>query len=70
MRFRILGKGETQRQAVSELLALPENNLLRENALKLITNWRIVLVQQQNLTDKDQMINKHSRIENPELESN
>ncbi|WP_445633972.1 Flagellar assembly protein H [Nostoc sp. DSM 114161] len=52
--LRILGKGETQRQAVSELLALPENNLLRENALKLITNWRIVIVQQQqSLTDED-----------------
>ncbi|WP_199339014.1 MULTISPECIES: hypothetical protein [Nostoc] len=54
VRFRILGKGETQPQAVSELLALPENNLLRENALKLITNWRIVLVQQQNFTGEDQ----------------
>jgi flagellar motility protein MotE (MotC chaperone) len=53
--LRILGRGETQRQAVSELLALPENNVLRENTLKLITNWRIILVQQQqNLTDEDQ----------------
>jgi hypothetical protein len=36
-------------------LALPENNVLRENTLKLITNWRIILVQQQqNLIDEDQ----------------
>ncbi|BBD63118.1 hypothetical protein NIES2109_59680 (plasmid) [Nostoc sp. HK-01] len=52
--LRILGRGETQRQAVSELLALPENNTLRQNTLKLITNWRIVVVQQQNeLTEDD-----------------
>ncbi|MGF1989087.1 MAG: hypothetical protein RMY62_014610 [Nostoc sp. ZfuVER08] len=36
-------------------MALPENNVLRENTLKLITNWRIILVQQQqNLIDEDQ----------------
>ncbi|WP_242055112.1 MULTISPECIES: hypothetical protein [Nostocales] len=29
--LRILGKGETQRQAVSELLSLPQNNPLRRN---------------------------------------
>ncbi len=52
--LRILGRGETQRQAVSELLTLPESNLVRQNTLKVITNWRIVLVQQQqNLTEDD-----------------
>lgn len=52
--LRILGRGETQRQAVTELLELPESNLLRQNILKLITNWRIVLIQQQNeLTEDD-----------------
>jgi len=53
--LRILGRGETQRQAVSELLALPESNSLRQNTLKLITNWRIVLIQQQDdLTEDEQ----------------
>jgi hypothetical protein len=53
--LRILGRGQTQRQAVSELLALPQSNLLRQNTLKLITNWRIVLVQQnENLTEDDE----------------
>ncbi|WGV29195.1 hypothetical protein [Halotia branconii] len=53
--LRILGKGQTQRQAVNELLALPESNLLRQNTLKLITNWRIVLIQQtDNLTEDEQ----------------
>lgn len=51
----LLGKGETQRQAVSELLALPQSNLVRQNTLKLITNWRIVSIQQpENLTEDDQ----------------
>ncbi|MEA5603205.1 hypothetical protein [Nostoc sp. UHCC 0252] len=53
--LRILGKGQTQRQAVNELLALPESNLLRQNTLKLITNWRIVLIQQtDDLTEDEQ----------------
>jgi hypothetical protein len=53
--LRILGRGETQRQAVAQLLALPENNTLRQNTLRLITNWRIVLVEQQdNLTEDEQ----------------
>jgi hypothetical protein len=52
--LRILGRGETQRQAVSELLALPESNSLRQNTLRLITNWRIVLIQQEdNLTEDE-----------------
>ncbi|WP_313943705.1 MULTISPECIES: hypothetical protein [Calothrix] len=53
--LRLLGKGETQRQAVSELLALPDNNVVRQNTLKLITNWRIISIQQpENLTQDDQ----------------
>jgi hypothetical protein len=53
--LRILGRGETQRQAISELLALPESNSLRQNTLKLITNWRIVLIQQTgNLSEDEQ----------------
>lgn len=52
--LRILGRGETQRQAVSELLALPESNSLRQNTLKLITNLRIVLIEQEvNLTEDE-----------------
>ncbi|BAZ02938.1 hypothetical protein NIES37_69510 (plasmid) [Tolypothrix tenuis PCC 7101] len=53
--LRLLGKGETQRQAVTELLALPDNNVVRQNTLKLITNWRIISIQQpENLTQDDQ----------------
>ncbi|RCJ24055.1 hypothetical protein A6770_28835 [Nostoc minutum NIES-26] len=53
--LRILGRGETQRQAVAELLALPESNTLKQNILRLITNWRIVLIQQtEKLTEDEQ----------------
>ncbi|MEC4892416.1 MAG: hypothetical protein SAL07_09615 [Oscillatoria sp. PMC 1051.18] len=51
--LRILGKGTTQQQAISELIALPEANLLRVNTLELIANWRINLQMRENLTDED-----------------
>ncbi|WP_224095751.1 hypothetical protein [Nostoc sp. MS1] len=52
--LRILGRGETQRQAVNELLALPKDNALRQNTLKLIANWRIVLIQQEDDLTEDE----------------
>ncbi len=54
--LRILGKGETQRQAISELLSLPQNNPLRQNIQELITSWRITVVNQINLTEDDQEV--------------
>ncbi|MBZ8179994.1 hypothetical protein [Oscillatoria salina] len=51
--LRILGKGTTQQQAISELIALPKANLLRVNTLELIANWRINLQMRENLTDED-----------------
>ncbi|MEJ1936605.1 hypothetical protein WDZ92_40960 [Nostoc sp. NIES-2111] len=47
--LRLLGRGETQRQAIDELLALPVNNLLRQKILRLINHWHTALVQ--NLDD-------------------
>ena len=41
--LRILGKGKTQQQAISELLALPREHPLRSNTLELIYSWRITL---------------------------
>ncbi|MBR8840937.1 MAG: DUF4351 domain-containing protein [Stigonema ocellatum SAG 48.90 = DSM 106950] len=54
--LRILGKGEVQRNAVDELLALPDTNVYKENTLRLIANWRILTMKQSNLTDEDQEI--------------
>ena len=38
---RLLGKGKTQEQAVTEVLALSKSSPLRANALKLLTLWKI-----------------------------
>ncbi|MEH2156979.1 hypothetical protein [Nostoc sp.] len=49
-----MGRGETQRTAIDELLALPESNQLRQNTLKLITNLRVIIVQQQETLTEDE----------------
>ncbi|MDF5714660.1 MAG: DUF4351 domain-containing protein [Rhizonema sp. NSF051] len=54
--LRILGRGKVQRSAVDELLALPETNVYKQNTLRLIANWRILIIKQLNLTDDDQEI--------------
>ncbi|HBY78154.1 MAG TPA: hypothetical protein DEG47_14385, partial [Cyanobacteria bacterium UBA11148] len=51
--LRILGKGTTQQQAISELLALPKEHPLRSNTLELIYSWRITLENKENL-DEDE----------------
>ncbi len=52
--LRILGKGKVQRDAVDELLALPDTNVYKQNTLRLIANWRILTIKQSNLIDEDQ----------------
>jgi hypothetical protein len=52
--LRILGKGETQRQALCELLELPENNQFKQNTIRLITNWRTLIQEQDDLTQEEQ----------------
>jgi hypothetical protein len=39
--LRLLGKGRTQEDAISELLLLPEADPKRSNALSLLVSWRI-----------------------------
>ena len=39
--LRILGKGQTQKQAVSEILAFNVRDPRRSAMLKLLTNWKI-----------------------------
>lgn len=51
--FRLLGRGKVQRQAVSELVALPRENLVRRNVLEIVYKWRISLMAQQELTQDD-----------------
>ncbi|MCC5640997.1 hypothetical protein LC593_35250 [Nostoc sp. CHAB 5844] len=51
--FRLLGRGKVQQLAVSELVALPRENLLRRNVLEIIYRWRIGVMTQTELTEDD-----------------
>lgn len=52
--LRILGRGDTQRQAITELLALPKNNELRKSVQELIVSWRITIINQEHSSEDDQ----------------
>ncbi|MEA5567808.1 hypothetical protein [Anabaena sp. UHCC 0399] len=52
--FRLLGRGAVQRQAVSELVALPRESRLRKNVLEIVYRWRISVMTQTELTQDDQ----------------
>ncbi len=41
--LRLLGKGLTQEQAISELLAFPKGDLRRDRILRLLASWKITL---------------------------
>ncbi|WP_242072406.1 hypothetical protein [Microcoleus sp. FACHB-68] len=49
----ILGKGNVQKQAIAEFAALSQDNPLRSNALKLLTNLRANLQSSQNLDEEE-----------------
>ncbi|MDJ0618274.1 MAG: hypothetical protein QNJ63_16260 [Calothrix sp. MO_192.B10] len=50
--LRILGKGKVQKQAIEELIELPENHPFRSNALELLYNLRINLEASQDLDEE------------------
>lgn len=41
--IRLLGRGQTQRQAIAETLALPPDDRRRDIVLELLSNWKINL---------------------------
>jgi hypothetical protein len=51
--LRILGRGRAQQQAIQEVLALAEDDPLRELALRLLTSWRIRAQQQAELSAEE-----------------
>jgi len=57
--LRILGKGNTQQQAIDEVMALPTGNALRSNVLELLSTWHINLETKNQLTtdDKELLMN-------------
>ncbi|ACK74176.1 conserved hypothetical protein (plasmid) [Gloeothece citriformis PCC 7424] len=51
--LRVLGKGGTQRQAVEELVNLPEDNPFRDNLLKILASWRKTLELKDNRSEEE-----------------
>lgn len=49
-----MGRGKVQIQAVSELVALPPENIIRRNVLEMVYRWRISVMTQTDLTEDDQ----------------
>jgi len=54
--LRILGKGTTQQQAISELLELPKGHPLRNNVLELLANWRLTLDERQTVDEDERTL--------------
>jgi hypothetical protein len=51
--LRVLGKGGVQKRAVSEFLALPDSHPYRNNTLRMLTNLRIVVLNQTDSSEED-----------------
>jgi hypothetical protein len=51
--LRVLGRGTTQQQAVNELVALPEDNLLRRHLLEILASWRVNIELSENLNEQE-----------------
>jgi hypothetical protein len=51
--LRVLGKRGTQRQAIDELVALPQQNPFRQTILEILANWRITVNKSENLSEQD-----------------
>ena len=54
--LRVLGRGNVQRQAVEELVDLPDNNPYKENLLEILSNWHKNLEMIDNKTIDEQEI--------------
>jgi hypothetical protein len=51
--LRLLGRDATQKQAIEEIRALPEDNALRNHVEGLLFRWRIYVESQDKLTSDD-----------------
>jgi hypothetical protein len=52
--LRVLGRGKVQKQAVEELVELPETNPYKENLLAILANWRKNLELRDNVSKSEQ----------------
>lgn len=48
-----MGKRGTQKQAIDELVALPQQNPYRQTILQILANWRITINESDNLSEQD-----------------
>jgi hypothetical protein len=53
---RLLGRGQTQRQAVRELLTLPERDIFRRRVTELLLSWRVSVEIQNILESEDREV--------------
>lgn len=51
--LRILGKGETQQQAIAEVVALPTSDPRRARTLQMLTNWKVTMEVSETLDTED-----------------
>jgi hypothetical protein len=52
--LRILGRGETQRQAITEVIALPDTDARRSKTLQMLTAWKVRIELTGLQTDEDE----------------
>jgi hypothetical protein len=50
--LRLLGKGETQKQAIEEIRTFPEDDALRQHIEGLLYRWRIYVEAQKTFLAK------------------
>lgn len=51
--LRVLGNGQTQAEAVREVVDLPQDNRLRNSVLSILADWHTSLQNEKDLTDED-----------------
>mgnify|MGYP006267474755 FL=1 len=53
--LRLLGKGRVQQQAVEEVIALPEEDSRRADALRLLSVWKITVETSSNIQEREEL---------------
>ena len=54
--LRLLGKGKVQQEAVREVIALPEEDPRRGEALRLLSVWKITVETSPNLSNEEELV--------------
>ncbi len=54
--LRLLGKGKIQQQAIEEVISLPSADPKREEALKLLASWKIMIESSKEIESEEQQL--------------